>query len=333
MYFDTVTATYNLKTGKRLTDLSELFPNGVEFVNAVNSELLSDIDTFSGNHYGSIYKFKDGFMALTEAEAKNFTYNSIIFTAGSQVTELGYEASFYADSLATEYCDMSQFFTENFTGYIRDAKKAILLDGEKVISIGGSENAGVYIPSDADAALIKAAEHLAEYMGQFVSEEIALKIYHDAGYTNVVKVEYNFPKFLVSKLGNMFYQFSQFEEEYDNIYYAYDADGNRVFDVNLMVDPWLIDEAKETYYYFQDTGENVNPSLKEGWEKVSSFVSSDGSGKEWTYDDVAEKLKNITIEDVNFLTGKCYVYLYGDEYKYGRHQITVTIPRDYIILR
>ncbi len=324
----TKTATFDLRTGNRIERLSDLFPEGVEFVDKLNDSILYSIDEISGDIFGSAYNIDGEFLALTEADVENFTCNSVIFPFGSSAASWGLEVEFSVESLVSEYCDMHQFFTEEFKGRFWGSTTVTQsLGTEKSVSIGGSSLAGVYYPSDADSALIKAAKYLAEYVEQFVSEDIALKMYHDAGHTNVVRVEYAFPKFLPKKVGDLFYCFSQREDVWENIYYAYDADGNRVFDEKLMVGYSELQDIDKTFYFHQSTGEPVIVKLKDGWEE-DAIVYSQTDGQEWTYQELADIITVIP-EDLNFFTGRYFTRVkINDKW----HSVYVNIPLSYIVL-
>lgn len=319
----TKTATFDLRTGARVEKFSDMFPEGVDFVDKLNDSILYHIDTTAGNLYGPVYHIDGEFIALTEEDVENFTYNSVILPFGSPVASLGFEAEFSANSLASKYCDMRQFFTEEFNGRFYDSKASQYLGSERFVSIGGSDSAGVYYPSDAAPALVKAAKYLAEYVEQFISEDIALKMYHDAGYTNAVRVEYSFPKFLPTKVGSAYYCFEQGARAWENIYSAYDADGNQIFDEKLMVGYEELRKINHSYYFYQDTGEPVIVTLKEGWKESAKLL--------WYGVDIPFLSKYgdedvIDIFYIDFWTGECLFTVNGD------YITPMIVPIDYIVL-
>ncbi len=322
--YHVITATYDLRTGKRVESLSDLFPQDLEFMGALTDDLLYDINYLSTSYYSRLYGFYDDFIALAEKESLLFTYNTIIFPVNGRFAQYGCELSFSADSLVTEYCDMKQFFTEDFEGRITESRVNEALGRENFISIGGSSNSGVYYPADANSALEKVARYLAEHIEQFVSEEIALKMYCDAGHAEVVTVEYTFPIYLPTKVGDVYYRFDQCEDAWENIYYAYDAQGNIVSDENVMVGYEDLRNINHPYYFYQDTGEPVIVTLKDGWEESAKLRWHSGDipfSSKYGDEDV------IDIFYIDFWTGECLFTVNGD---FVNAQIVV--PLDYIAL-
>jgi len=321
-----VAATYDLRTGKKLESLSDLFPKGSNFVDDLNRSLSMDILAASRDDFDT-YGIRQ-FDVLTADEALCFTYNSIIFPVDSRVSGNSYNATFYANSLATEYCDMRQFFTEDFEGTFSEGIKRDPLGRELRFPIGGNGTAGVYYPSDAKPELIKAAESLAEYINGRIDEDALIKDYHDAGYDNVVDIEYYSPVYIPYRIGNTMYNFVQIGETYFAWCYGVDADGNRIYDddVNHTLGnfPSYIPEK----YYWQDTGEPVNISLKEGWEEVATVIKTD-TGAESPYSELKDKI-SIDDREIELLIYGYIATSYSD--RTGRYYVRVIIPQEYIIV-
>ncbi len=322
----TKTATFDLRTGERVEKLSDMFPEGVDFIEALNDSVRYDIDTKTKNYYGNLYIVDGEFMALTEADVENFTCDSVIFPFGSSVAELGFEANFYADALSTGYCDIRQFLSEDFRAWIRTVSDAQPLSAEEFFPVSGSDTSGVYYPTNAGPALVKAAQTLADHLNQLLDKDAILKAYHDAGYTDIVRVEFSFlPTYLPYKVGDVFYLFNQHDIVWDQIFFAYDADGKEIFKDVIDMDE-LYKEVTKDVYFSQSTGNPIRVTLKEGWEEVAT-VWSLTDGQEWSYLELADKIE-VKEDEIDLFTGRFSTRVYLDKL----HTLYVIIPEDYIIL-
>jgi len=164
--------TYDMRTGEEI-ELSDLFPEGVDFSEQLNQSVRKAIEDTTADEFVPEINYE--FVALTQSDVRNFTCNSIYIHNGSSVSHTGFWATITGGTLADIAYNMDGMFVEA-TGVTQRiySNYSEGVAAEEAVPLN-EYGATVLLPENRSDILNKLVKSLSDYVSPYIDHEILLE--------------------------------------------------------------------------------------------------------------------------------------------------------------